>query len=118
MNESILTSIKKLLGIDESYEHFDADVKMHINTTILSLTQMGIGPEEGFMVEDKTTTWLNFVGPDLNLSAAKTYIYLKVKLLFDPPNSSFVIEAIKHQITELEWRLRTQAEFGTEEVVE
>ena len=105
--ESILTSIKKLLGIDEEYTHFDADIIMHINSVLMVLTQLGVGPETGFVIEDDTSTWADFV-PEVNaakLHAIKSYIYMKVKLMFDPPLSSAVIEAMNRQIAEFEWRL-------------
>lgn len=105
--ESILTSIKKMLGIEEAYTHFDADIIMHINSVLMILTQLGVGPANGFAIEDDTSTWIDFV-PEANsaqLHAVKSYIYLKVKLMFDPPLSSAVIESMNRQIAELEWRL-------------
>lgn len=103
--DSILTSIKKLLGIDEEYTQFDNDIIMHINTVFLNLTQLGVGPEEGFLIEDDAATWDDFIGDSNQLQAVKTYVYLKVKLLFDPPLSSSVIESINRIVSELEWRL-------------
>ena len=105
--ESILTSIKKLLGISKDYTQFDDDIIMHINTVFLNLTQLGVGPKEGFVIEDDSSEWTDFVDVNNNaqLHAIKTYIYLKVKLLFDPPLSSSVIESTNHMISELEWRL-------------
>ena len=103
--ESILTSIKKLLGITEEYEHFDQDIIMHINSVFMILTQMGVGPEEGFTISDSTTTWNEFTNDDKKIEAVKSYVYLKVRLLFDPPASSSVMEAINRSISELEWRL-------------
>lgn len=110
--ESILTSIKKLLGISEEYEQFDQDIIMHINTVFMNLTQLGVGPSKGFYIEDADATWDDFVNLDKNiqLQAVKTYIYLKVKLLFDPPLSSAVIESTNNMIAELEWRLNTAVE--------
>ncbi len=108
--ESILTSIKKLLGIAEEYKNFDADIIMHINTVFMTLNQLGVGPKEGFRIEDDMATWNSYIVEDDNLDAVKSYIHLKVKLLFDPPLSSAVIEAIKQSINELEWRLNIQAE--------
>lgn len=101
--DSILTSIKKLLGIQEDYEHFDVDIIMHINTAFMVLTQLGVGPAEGFTIDDKYDVWSDFTTE--NLEAVKTYVYLKVRLVFDPPNSSAVMEAINRQISEYEWRL-------------
>ena len=103
--ESILTSIKKLLGIEEEYTQFDNDIIMYINTVFLNLTQLGVGPEEGFLIEDDTATWYDFIGDSNQLQAVKSYMYLKVKLLFDPPLSSSVIESMNRMIAELEWRL-------------
>lgn len=103
--DSILTSIKKLLGITEDYEHFDQDVIMHINSALSVLTQLGVGPEAGFSIEDSSTIWSDFVGNTSKLEFIKTYVYLKVRLVFDPPTSSAVIDAINRQISELEWRI-------------
>lgn len=103
--ESILTSIKKMLGIEEEYTQFDEDIIMHINSVFLNLTQLGVGPAEGFFIEDDTDTWDDFIGDSTQLQAVKTYMYLKVKLLFDPPLSSSVIESMNRMISELEWRL-------------
>ena len=110
--DSILTSIKKLLGIDEAYTHFDPDIVMHINSVLMILHQMGVGPSDGLIIEDETAVWGDFI-PDaspVKLEAVKSYIYLKVRLLFDPPMSSAVLESINRQITELEWRLYVAAE--------
>lgn len=105
MSESILTSIKKLLGIDESYTFFDADVLMHINTVFMILYQLGVGPSTPFSISDKTAVWSDFVGSATDLAGIKTYIFLKVKLFFDPPQSSAAIDAMKQNAAELEWRL-------------
>ncbi len=112
--ESILTSIKKLLGIDDSYDVFDADIIMHINSVFTTLNQIGVGPPEGFMIEDETTTWNEYIQGKYNLSAVKSYIYLKVKLLFDPPSNSALIEAYNNQAKEYEWRLNVTAESHTD----
>lgn len=103
--ESILTSIKKLLGIAEEYEHFDADIIMHINSVFSILTQLGVGPSNGFSIENKEAKWHDFLGEDNGVEMVKSYIHLKVKLLFDPPLSSAVMEATNQMIKELEWRL-------------
>lgn len=105
METSILTSIKKLLGVAEDYAEFDEDIITHINSVFLNLTQLGVGPEEGFMIEDNTAEWEDFINDSVQLQAVKTYVYLKVKLLFDPPLSSSVTESINRMIAELEWRL-------------
>lgn len=110
MSNSILTSTKKVLGIDDSYTEFDLDVIMHINTVLNTLTDLGIGPAEGFMIEDKNAEWSAFVGNNVNLNSVKTYVYLRVRLLFDPPTTSFTIAAHQEQIKELEWRLNVRRE--------
>lgn len=110
MDESILISIKKLLGLDENYEVFDKDIIIHINMALSTLNQLGVGPEKGFMIEDKDAVWSDFIGNNEKLNSVQTYVYLKVKLVFDPPLSSAVMEANKQLISELEWRINTQAE--------
>ena len=105
METSILTSIKKMLGVAEDYTEFDEDIITHINSVFLNLTQLGVGPEEGFMIEDDTAAWEDFIDDSIKLQAVKTYMYLKVKLLFDPPLSSSVTESFTRMIAELEWRL-------------
>lgn len=105
METSILTSIKKMLGIAEDYTEFDEDIITHINSVFLNLTQLGVGPEEGFMIENDTAVWEDFIDDSIQLQAVKTYMYLKVKLLFDPPLSSSVTESFTRMIAELEWRL-------------
>ncbi len=113
-NSSILTSIKKLLGIEEEYEHFDLDIIIHINSALLTLNQLGVGPSGGFGVVDKEDKWEDFLEGKQDLDAVKTYVYLKVRLVFDPPQMGYFVDAIKDQCKELEWRLNIQAE-GEEE---
>jgi hypothetical protein len=108
--ESILTSIKKLLGIEEEYKHFDADIIMHINSVFTVLTQIGVGPAEGFRIEDDIVTWNDFLGDDKRLDSVKSYMHMKVKLLFDPPTSSAVMESMNRMISEFEWRLNVTAD--------
>lgn len=110
MNESILTSIKKMLGIAEEYEIFDPDLIMHINSVFSVLTQLGVGSQKGFMIDDETATWSSFIRNEATLMLVKSYVYLKVKLMFDPPLSSAVLECYKKQIEEYEWRLNVAAE--------
>ena len=110
--ESILTSIKKMLGITEECTDFDADIIMHINSVFMILRSLGVGPEEGFVIEDEIPIWDDFL-PDAALTkmaAVKTYVYLKVKLVFDPPLSSSTVESMNRMISELEWRLNEIAE--------
>lgn len=111
--DSILTSIKKMLGITEEYKHFDEDIIMCINSAFMILTQMGVGPSEGFRIKDTASRWDEFVSPEANLESVKTYVFMKVKLMFDPPTSSSVLESMKNVISELEWRLNVEAETPT-----
>lgn len=112
--ESILTSVKKLLGIAEEDENFDTDIIFHINAVFMTLTQLGVGPSKGFSISDEMTTWRDFVSEDHALyGSLPTYMYAKVKLIFDPPLSSAVIEALNRTIAEFEWRLNVVAETPT-----
>lgn len=113
-DDSILNSTKKVLGIDADYDAFDLDIMMHINSTFSTLNQLGVGPEEGFMIEDDTATWGDFIGNDMRLNSVRTYVYLKVRNLFDPPSTSFVIESQKEQMREIEWRLNVVVEGDRE----
>lgn len=110
MNGSILTSIKKLLGYNETDTSFDTDILMHINTVFFTFNQIGVGPAKTFMIEDAAAQWSDFLGHDGNFNAVKTCMWLKVRLLFDPPATSHLVDAIKSQISEYEWRLKTEAE--------
>lgn len=110
--DSILTSVKKMLGIAEEYDHFDADLIMHINSVLTILGQLGVGPDEGFFIEDDGAEWTDFVPDMSNLQFIKTYVYQKVKLLFDPPQSASAIEALNRSIRELEWRINAQVDSG------
>lgn len=114
MEESILTSIKKVLGIEKDYTHFDQDIIMHINSVFATLTQLGVGPAEGFSITGKDEVWEDFIPQNPKFEFLKSYMYQKVKLLFDPPLSSAVIEAMNRSIAEFEWRLNVEAE-NTEE---
>lgn len=109
MNDSILTTIKKLLGIDEDYEYFDPDILIDINSAIMTLDQIGIGPK-GFVCVDKSNTWNELLGDKKYLEAAKTFIYLSTKLRFDPPQHSFHITSLEKQRDEQIWRLNVWAE--------
>lgn len=108
--DSILETIKALLGVGEGDTSFDTEIITHINTTFLDLQQIGVGPEEGFRINDDLAVWNDFLPDDTLYEAVKTYIHLNVKLLFDPPLSSAVIETINRQIAKYEWRLREHAE--------
>lgn len=110
METSILTSTKKVLGIPEDYLVFDLDILTHINSAFSTLTQLGVGPPEGFMIEDASAVWADFIPDDLQYNPVKTYIYLRVRQLFDPPTTSYLITAFNEQIKELEWRLNVHRE--------
>lgn len=110
LSDSILTSIKKVLGLSETDTSFDIDILMHINSVFSTLNQLGIGPAEGFMIEDSSTTWESFVGTDPRLNSVKSYVYLRVRLLFDQPSTSFALESMNKLIQEFEWRLNVQRE--------
>ena len=103
--DSILTSVKKMLATPEDYEQFDIDIIMHINSVFMILTQLGVGPEEGFTISNKSDKWSDFIGEGKLVELIKSYVYLKVRLIFDPPQSSSVIEAMNRQISEFEWRI-------------
>lgn len=114
--DSILLSIKKLLGVGTEYEVFDTDIVIYINSALSTLTQMGVGPTEGFKIKDENDKWDDFVPEDPRFESIKTYVYLKVKLLFDPPYSSSILESIKETIKEHEWRLNVESELIKEEI--
>ena len=114
MQDSILTTIKKLLGLSEDYEAFDTDIIVHINTYLGVLNELGVGVE-GFSIEDKEATWEEFLeGSNVSLNEAKTYIYLRVRQVFDPPASSVLSSAFDKQIDELGWRMTTKVECSAE----
>ena len=104
--ESILTSIKKLLGLDANYTPFDADVLAGINSALATLTQLGVGPKEGFIVCGPSETWRDFIGCRSDLGQIKQYVYLKTRYMFDPPQGG-VLSAMNEVIKELEWRINT-----------
>ena len=109
-DDSILTGTKKPLGLDEDYTVYDPDIMMHINSVFVTLNQLGIGPDAGFSIEDKSSVWSDFLGNDPRLNNVKTYTYLRVKILFDPPQTSYLVDAMQKQIAELEWRLNVYRE--------
>lgn len=112
MSDSILISTKKILGIDADYTAFDVDIITHINSVFTTLTQLGVGPVTGFYIEDEAATWDDYLKPWMNLNAVKSYMYLRVRLLFDPPTTSYHIQSLKEQVLELEWRLNVQVDSG------
>lgn len=107
MTDSILNSVKHAIGGDINGSAFDADLIMHINATFNILQQMGIGPDTNFRIEDDSAVWSDFVGDD-ELPMVQSYMYLKVRLLFDPPSSSFVLDSMRNQAEEMEWRMNVE----------
>lgn len=103
--DSILTTIKEMLGITEEYTHFDIDVITHINTALSILSQIGVTKTKGFSIRDSSATWDFIINPGTDLEMIKTYIFMKVKLIFDPPQSSGAVESMKQLISEFEWRI-------------
>jgi hypothetical protein len=110
MEDSILTSVKKMLGPEEDYEHFDPDLIIHINSVLATLNQLGVGPDEGFSIEDKNAKWSDFITDERLLNLVPTYVYLKVRLLFDPPSVSAVLDSINREANRYEWRINVAAE--------
>lgn len=114
MEESILLSVKALLGADADYDVFDRDIVIFINSTIATLTQLGIGPSDGFEITGEEETWEDFLGEDMRrINSVKTYIFMKVRLAFDPPASSYVLSAYEDSCKEFEWRLNVAVDPGT-----
>ena len=108
--ESILISIKKPNGVSAEDKSFDTDIIMHINSTFMILTQLGVGPSEGFYIDDDVPKWTDFIPNRLIAEAVKTFVYIKVRLVFDPPASPTVVDALKSQADEQQWRLVRWAE--------
>lgn len=113
---SILNDIKKLLGIAPDYTNFDTDIIININSVFMILNQLGVGPKEGFRITGADETWDEYINEEDDLEAVKAYIWLKVKIVFDPPLNSTVMEAHKQMISEYEWRLNIQSEGGKSDV--
>lgn len=112
--DSILTSVKKLIGIAEDDDAFDTDVIMHINSSFLVLSQLGVGPDEGFYINDDTAVWTDFIPNNmLLLNYVKTFVYLKAKLVFDPPSSSIAVQSMQEMVREHEWRIVHENEKNT-----
>ena len=112
MEQSILKSTKKILGVAEDYTVFDLDIITHINSAFSTLTQLGVGPTVGFMIDDESEVWDDFIDVDLDpqYNSVKSYVFLKVRQLFDPPQTSYLITAVEKQIQELEYRLNVHRE--------
>lgn len=109
-SDSILQNTKKALGLGPDYTPFDSEIIMHINSVFVILNDLGIGPDEGYAIEDAEDTWDMFFGTDMNRNLVKTYVFLRVRLLFDPPATSFHIAAIEKELQEFEWRISLRRE--------
>lgn len=107
---SVLDSVKDYLGISPDILVFDSTIKMHINNSFVILHQIGVGPTEGFVIQSNVETWDDYTPTKFDQEAVKNYIYMKVKVSFDPPTSSFVLTSLENQIRELEWRLKVKSE--------
>lgn len=110
VSESILLSVKKMLGLDKDYDVFDPELIIHINTVFGTLHQLGVGPEDQFRITGDSEVWSDFTTEGEQTDEVKSYVYLRVRLLFDPPSSSFVLSSFKEQLQELEWRLNVKAD--------
>lgn len=113
MSGSILNDTKKTLGMDPSYTAFDTDIMMHVNTSLSTLEQLGVGPAYGYMITGPDETWADFVGDDPRFNSVKSYVYLSVRLVFDPPSTSFTIAAMEKQLEELGWRLSIRPQVSS-----
>lgn len=111
--DSILNSIKQQIGITNECVEFDESLIIHINSAFFVLNQLGVGPEDPFSITDSSTSWSDFLNGDTSIEAVKTYMALKVQLLFDPPSSSALLDAKNRQLSEFEWRLNISAELKT-----
>ena len=116
MTDNILDTTKHMLGIPSTDTAFDVDILVGINSAFMNLNQVGVGPDATFSIEDNTKTWEDFLEDPTKYQAVKSYIYLKTKLLFDPPASSFVLASMERQIVELEWRLMVQVPIPPETI--
>lgn len=110
--DSILQSTKKLVGMTPDYDAFDIDIITHINTAFSTLYQAGVGPLEGFFIEDADATWAQFIGNKMHINDVKTYVYMRVRMIFDPPTSSFGLDNFQKQMDELIWRLNVADDFS------
>lgn len=110
MEDSILKSTKKILNIPEDYNAFDLEVLTMINSAFSDLNDLGVGPKAGFVVNDDTSVWSDFTEDVVQQNSIRTYVYLKARLLFDPPATSFHIKAMEDQIKELGWRINVRRE--------
>lgn len=105
MEESILKTIKQLVGCPDDFEQFDLDLTIHINSSFATLTHLGIGPKEGYRITGVDNVWSEFEDDPQKLSLIKDYVYIKTRLLFDPPTNGSLMDSLTEQLKEMEWRL-------------
>lgn len=110
VDDSILQDVKQMLGVEWDDDTFDLDIKNHINTVFFNLNQIGVGPADGFVIEDESTLWDAYIGTSKNLHAVKTYIFTRVRLLFDPPTNGFLVTSLQQQADKLEWTLMVEVD--------
>jgi hypothetical protein len=112
LKDSILQSTKKLLGLARDYDAFDLDIITHINSAFSTLYQAGVGPLDGYMISDENDVWSAFTGNQMHINDVKSYVYLKVRMLFDPPTTSFALAANEKMLDEYIWRLNVASQFA------
>lgn len=115
MDGSILNTIKRALGLEPDYDTYDLEVITHINSVFSTLQQLGVGTDEAYEIESADNKWEEFLENDKNLNAVKSYIFMRVKLIFDPPGNSFAVESLQKQVDQLEWRLNVYSEGKRED---
>jgi hypothetical protein len=108
IKDSILQDVKQMVGQEWDDTSYDLDIKTHINSVFLDLQQLGVGPSDGFEIQDASTKWDAYLGSNKNLNAVKSYIYIRVRLLFDPPTNSFLVQSLEKQVEKMEWRLQVE----------
>lgn len=112
IEDSIFDELKEMVGQEADDDSFDIEIKNHINSIFFTLNQLGVGPTAGFAIADRNTLWMSFTANNVLLNAVKSYMYARLRLLFDPPTNSFLVESLQKQITETEWRLNVLVEPG------
>lgn len=108
IKDSILHDVKQMVGQEWDDTSYDLDIMTHINSVFFTLSQIGVGPADGFSITDATTKWDAYLGTNKNLNAVKSYIYIRVRLLFDPPTNSFLVTNLQEQANQMEWRLQVE----------
>lgn len=112
---SILNTVKRALGIEPEYDTYDVEIITHINSVFSTLQQLGVGEDEGFEIENAQNTWDEFLEDDKRLNAVRSYVFMRVRLIFDPPANSFAVDSFQRQVDQLEWRLNVYSEGKRED---